>query len=60
MVAVKYTLDDFVHEMNDLLVSQPNQEKIFDKGSDALSRLIANPDAIPERFRQPVGVGGRA
>ena len=60
MVAVKYTLDDFVHEMNDLLVSQPNQEKIFDKGSDALSRLIANPDAIPERFRQPVGAGGRA
>lgn len=60
MVGVKYTLDDFIHEMNDLLVNQPSQEKIFDKGSDALARLIANPDAIPERFRQPAGAGGRA
>ena len=60
MVAVKYTLDDFVHDMEDLLVSQPSNENIFDKGSDALSRLIANPDAIPERFRLPVGAGQRS
>ncbi len=60
MVVVKYALDDFVHEMEELLVSQPNQEKIFDKGSDCLARLIANPGAIPERFRLPVGSGGRS
>ena len=60
MVAVKYALEDFVQDMEDLLISQPTQEKIFDKGSDNLSRLISNPEAIPERFRLPVGTGGRA
>ena len=60
MVAVKYTLDEFVHDMEELLASQPNNEKIFDRGSDQLSRLISNPDAIPERFRNPVGDGSRA
>ncbi len=60
MVAVKYSLEDFVQEMEELLQSQPNQEKIFDKGSDSLARLIADPDAIPKRFRQPVGEGRRA
>jgi len=60
MTTVKYTLDDFVHEMEDLLSTQPGNEKIFDRGSDYLSRLIANPDAIPERYRQPVGSGRRA
>ena len=60
MVAVKFSLADFVQEMEELLKSQPNQEKIFDRGSDSLSRLIANPDAIPDRFRMPVGEGRRA
>ena len=60
MVAVKYTVADFVQEMEELLQSQPDQEKLFDRGSDCLTRLINNPDAIPERFRQPVGVGRRA
>ncbi len=60
MVAVRYGLEDFVQDMEDLLISQPVQEKIFDKGSDCLSRLISNPDAIPERFRLPRGSGGRA
>lgn len=60
MVAVKYTVEDFVQEMEELLQSQPDQEKLFDRGSDYLTRLINNPDAIPERFRQPVGVGRRA
>jgi predicted metal-dependent enzyme (double-stranded beta helix superfamily) len=60
MVAVKYSLEEFVQEMEELLKSQPSQEKIFDKGSDSLSRLIVNPNAIPERLRQPVGTGRRA
>ncbi len=60
MVAVRYALEDFVLDMEDLLGCQPTDEKIFDKGSDCLARLIANPDAIPERFRLPVGSGGRS
>lgn len=60
MVAVKYTLEDFVQEMEELLQGQPDQEKLFDQGSDYLARLVNNPDAIPERFRKPVGSGRRA
>ena len=60
MVAVRYALQDFVHDMEDLLASQPTNEKIFDRGSDCLSRLIVNPAAIPERFRLPVGSGSRS
>ncbi len=60
MVAVKYSLEDFTQEMEELLATQPTNEKIFDRGSDCLSRLISNPDAIPERFRQPVGQGSRS
>ena len=60
MVAVKYSLEDFVQEMEELLQGQPDQEKLFDQGSDYLARLVNNPDAIPERFRQPVGSGRRS
>ncbi len=60
MVAVRYPLEDFVQDMEDLLASEPTDEKIFDRGSACLSRLIANPDAIPERFRLPVGSGNRS
>ena len=60
MVAVKYSLEDFVQEMEELLQGQPDQEKLFDRGSDYLARLVNNPDAIPERFRQPVGSGRRS
>ena len=60
MTTVKYSLDDFVHDMESLLKGQPEQEKLFDKGSSHLSRFIGNPDAIPAQFRMPVGTGKRA
>ncbi len=60
MAAVRYALEDFVHDMEELIASQPGNEKIFDRGSVCLSRLIANPEAIPERFRRPVGSGSRS
>ena len=53
MTAVKYSLDEFVQDMEGLLVSQPNEQKIFDTGSSWLERLIANPDVIPAQFRMP-------
>ena len=59
MTTVKYSLDDFVHDMEALLHGQPDQEEIFDQGSSHLSRLINNPDAIPSQFRRPVGKGSR-
>jgi predicted metal-dependent enzyme (double-stranded beta helix superfamily) len=59
MTTVKYSLDEFVYDMETLLKDQPDQEKIFDKGSSYLSRLINNPDTIPAQYRLPVGKGRR-
>ena len=60
MTILKYSLDEFVQDMEDLLKSQPDQQKIFDTGSDWLERLVLNPDSIPANYRVPVGIGNRA
>jgi predicted metal-dependent enzyme (double-stranded beta helix superfamily) len=59
MTTVKYSLDEFVYDMETLLKGQPDQEKIFDKGSSYLSRLISNPNSIPSQYRLPIGKGRR-
>ena len=59
MTTVKYSLDNFVHDMEGLLVSQPNEQKIFDTGTTWLEKLIGNPDTIPSQFRVPTGKGKR-
>ena len=59
MATVKYTLEDFVHEMEALLREQPDQEKIFDVGSSYMERLISDPEAIPPEYRVPTGRGSR-
>jgi 3-mercaptopropionate dioxygenase len=59
MTTVKYSLDEFIYDMETLLQDQPDQEKIFDKGSSYLSLLINNPDTIPTEYRLPVGRGRR-
>ena len=60
MTAVKYSLDEFIYDMESLLREQPEQEKIYDKGSALLERLIANPSAIPDEYLAPVGRGARS
>ena len=59
MPTVKYSLDDFVQDMEGLLVTQPGSQKIFDTGSSWLEKLIADPDAIPPEFRVPAANGRR-
>ena len=59
MAAVKYTLEDFVHEMEALLEEKPDQEKIFDVGSSYMERLISNLEAISPECRVPSGKGNR-
>jgi predicted metal-dependent enzyme (double-stranded beta helix superfamily) len=54
-----YALDQFVADMAELINSQPDQAKLFDRGSVYLERLIQNPNAIPEQFQRPVGTGKR-
>ena len=59
MATVKYSLDEFIYEMESLLRDKPTQEKLFDKGSSLMYRLINNPDVIPAQFRVPTGKGPR-
>ena len=56
---VKYSLDEFAHDMESLLASHPDQQKVFDTGSSWLERLVRNPETIPDQFRVPVGKGKR-
>ena len=59
MTTVKYSLDEFTHDMESLLASQPNQQKVFDSGSTWLERLIRNQEIIPAQFRVPSAKGRR-
>ena len=60
MPTVKYTLEEFIQDMDSLLAKGADQQRIFDEGSAYLERLISNPEAIPEEFRRPLGSGPRA
>ena len=59
MTAVKYSLDEFVQDMESLLRTQPDKQEIFDTGSSWLERLIRTPEVIPARCRVPSGAGRR-
>ena len=59
MTTVKYSLEEFIEEMEAMLQEQPDQEKLFDKGSSLLARLVNNPEAIPAEYRVPTGKGHR-
>jgi predicted metal-dependent enzyme (double-stranded beta helix superfamily) len=54
-----YDLDQFVADMNELIGGQPDQGKLFDRGSVLLERLVRNPHCIPEAFQRPAGKGRR-
>lgn len=56
MARVTYTLDDFIHDMTQLVESEPDQAALFDRGSSHLQRLLANPDAIAQEYRRPIQV----
>ena len=59
MTTVKYSLDEFVSDMEGLVASQPDQQKLFDTGSTWLEKLVNNPDAIPTQYRKTMGTGPR-
>ena len=58
MTIVKYSLDEFTSDMESLLKSKPDQQKIFDAGSSLLQRLVSNENVIPSEYRLPA-VNGR-
>lgn len=59
MAISTYTLEQFIADMQELVDSQPDEAKIFDRGSVYLERLVTTPEAIPEQFRVPSGTGRR-
>ena len=60
MAVTTYTLEQFFADMQELVDAHTDQEKLFDRGSAHLERLVTTPDAIPEQFRTPSGKGRRA
>ena len=59
MTIVKYSLEEFVHDMSQLVDEQPDHERLLNKGSSYLERLINDPEAISEEYRLPAGSRGR-
>ena len=59
MAAITYSLDEFISDMTSLVENQPDQSKLFEKGSSHLQRLIRNPEVIPGEYRMPIGSGSR-
>jgi predicted metal-dependent enzyme (double-stranded beta helix superfamily) len=47
VTALRYTLDEFIHDMTALVAAQPEQARLFDKGSAYIERLVADERAIP-------------
>ena len=58
MPIAKYPLDEFIHDMTDLVAAQPDQASLFDRGSQLIERLVRDPEAVPEQYRRP-SAGGR-
>src|SRR5260370_36430611 len=58
MALTRYALDDFIHEMTDLVSARPDQTTLFDRGARLIERLVRDPESVPERYRRPA-VGGR-
>jgi predicted metal-dependent enzyme (double-stranded beta helix superfamily) len=59
MVMTRYSLDQFVSDMQELIDGQPDQQKLFDRGSSYLEKLVTTPGGIPEEFCVPSGTGRR-
>jgi predicted metal-dependent enzyme (double-stranded beta helix superfamily) len=59
MTLTKYTLDEFIHDMTDLVATQPDQATLFDRGSGLIERLVRAPESIPEQYRRPSASGRR-
>ena len=53
MVAARYTVDEFAHDLKSILASEADIDKIIDRGSTLLERLIRNPNCVPEEYKVP-------
>ena len=59
MALTRYALDEFIHDMTDLVATQPDQATLFDRGSRLIERLVRDPESVPEEYRRPALYGRR-
>jgi 3-mercaptopropionate dioxygenase len=59
MALTRYALDEFIHDMTDLVATQPDQATLFDRGSRLIERLVRDPESVPEEYRRPALHGRR-
>ncbi len=55
-----YSLDQFAADFEELVKSEPDQARIFERGATYLERFLRNPNTIPDEFKRPIGWGKRA
>ena len=59
MAHTRYQLDEFIHDMTNLVAAKPDQATLFDRGSRFIERLVRDPDSVPAEYRQPAPRGRR-
>jgi predicted metal-dependent enzyme (double-stranded beta helix superfamily) len=59
MTLARYTLDEFIHDMTDLVATQPDQAALFDRGSRLIERLVRELESVQEQYRRPAPAGRR-
>ena len=53
MTLTHYSLDELIHDLSTLVAAEPDQPRLFDRGSSYIERFIRYPDALPEEYRRP-------
>jgi predicted metal-dependent enzyme (double-stranded beta helix superfamily) len=59
MAVTAYALEEFIHDMTDLVAASPDQATLFDRGSRLIERLVSNPESVPAEYRRPSTAGRR-
>jgi predicted metal-dependent enzyme (double-stranded beta helix superfamily) len=53
MIQARYTLDELIHDLSALVAAEPDQARLFDRGTRYIERFIRDPEALPEQYRVP-------
>jgi hypothetical protein len=60
MTGARYALDEFIHDMTELVATQPDPARLFDRGSRLIERLVRDPESVPEDIGGPPPAVARA
>ncbi len=57
MATTSYSVEDFVHDIKPLMEEEKDIQRLLDRGSVYLEKLVRNPDCVPENFLVPNAFG---